>query len=226
MAVAISAPGNLAKRCRRCLVFETGYSATTATRSMLLSPNPATSKGRVPAVGMKKTECTPAESYCGRMSAMNIRRVVEGDRADWARMRHALWPGSLSDHEIEVRNHFETAAAAPIVFVAEARAGWSASWSWTFASTTRLRLVTGAVHRRLVCRAGNPDAWHRAGTCHCGRGLVARGGLSRDRQRRGHQQRRQPRGPRRARFRGSRARRLLWAGDLAEGTKQLKGRLG
>ena len=35
-------------------------------------------------------------------------------------MRHALWPGSLSDHEIEIRNHFETAAAAPIVFVAEA----------------------------------------------------------------------------------------------------------
>ena len=54
------------------------------------------------------------------MSAMNIRQVLERDRADWARMRHALWPGSLSDHEIEVRNHFETAAAAPIVFVAEA----------------------------------------------------------------------------------------------------------
>ena len=54
------------------------------------------------------------------MSAMNIRQVVESDRADWARMRHALWPGSLSDHEIEVRNHFATAAAAPIVFVAEA----------------------------------------------------------------------------------------------------------
>src|SRR5580765_1772979 len=33
-------------RCRRCLLFEAGYSATTASRSMLLSPNPATSNGR------------------------------------------------------------------------------------------------------------------------------------------------------------------------------------
>lgn len=50
---------------------------------------------------------------------MNIRQVVERDRADCARMRQALWQGSLSDHEIEVHNHFETSAAAPIVFVAE-----------------------------------------------------------------------------------------------------------
>jgi len=53
-------------------------------------------------------------------SDVTIRHAVEGDRADWVRRRDALWPGSLSDHEAESRQHFERAEVVPIVFVAEA----------------------------------------------------------------------------------------------------------
>ena len=49
-----------------------------------------------------------------------IREIVESDRSDWVRMRHALWPGSLSDHEEETRTFFEKRLKAPVVFVAEA----------------------------------------------------------------------------------------------------------
>jgi len=51
---------------------------------------------------------------------MTIREIVESDRLDWARLREALWPGSLSDHDIETRKYFETVRQLPIVFVAEA----------------------------------------------------------------------------------------------------------
>lgn len=50
---------------------------------------------------------------------MKIRRIVEAERADWVRMREALWPGSLSDHEEETRQHFQKRLEAPLVFVAE-----------------------------------------------------------------------------------------------------------
>ena len=51
---------------------------------------------------------------------MRIRRIVESDRRDWVRLREALWPGSLADHDEETRNFFEKGLAAPVVFVAEA----------------------------------------------------------------------------------------------------------
>ena len=50
---------------------------------------------------------------------MRIREIVESDRADWVRLREALWPGSLSDHDAETRNYFEEPPKEPIVFVAE-----------------------------------------------------------------------------------------------------------
>ena len=50
---------------------------------------------------------------------MKIRNIVAADRADWVRLRDALWPGCLSDHEAETRQYFENRLAAPIVFVAE-----------------------------------------------------------------------------------------------------------
>ena len=50
---------------------------------------------------------------------MTIREIVESDRADWVRLRDALWPGSLSDHDAETRTYFETSRIAPIVLVAE-----------------------------------------------------------------------------------------------------------
>ena len=54
-----------------------------------------------------------------RRAGVTIRQAVERDRADWVRLRDALWPGSLSDHEAETRQHFERAEDVPVVFVAE-----------------------------------------------------------------------------------------------------------
>jgi aminoglycoside 6'-N-acetyltransferase I len=48
-----------------------------------------------------------------------IRKIAEGDRPDWVRMREALWPGSLSDHEAETTRYFEAHLDLPIVFVAQ-----------------------------------------------------------------------------------------------------------
>jgi aminoglycoside 6'-N-acetyltransferase I len=50
---------------------------------------------------------------------MTIREIVESDRPDWARLRDALWPGSLSDHDVETRKYFESRLELPIVFVAD-----------------------------------------------------------------------------------------------------------
>jgi aminoglycoside 6'-N-acetyltransferase I len=50
---------------------------------------------------------------------LEIREIGERDRTEWVRMRNALWPGSLFDHEVETRKHFETPRTAPIVLVAE-----------------------------------------------------------------------------------------------------------
>lgn len=50
---------------------------------------------------------------------MKIREIVEGDRADWVRLREGLWPGSLSDHDAETREYFENQPEGPIVLVAE-----------------------------------------------------------------------------------------------------------
>jgi aminoglycoside 6'-N-acetyltransferase I len=49
---------------------------------------------------------------------MTIRAICESDRAEWVRLREALWPGSLSDHEAETQKHFEQPHTAAI-FVAE-----------------------------------------------------------------------------------------------------------
>lgn len=50
---------------------------------------------------------------------MTIRKIVVSDRGDWVRLRDALWPGSLSDHNAETRSYFEDRPETPIVFVAE-----------------------------------------------------------------------------------------------------------
>ena len=51
---------------------------------------------------------------------MTIREIVESDRLEWVRMRHALWPGSLSDHEAETQQYFSERSQFPTVLVAEA----------------------------------------------------------------------------------------------------------
>jgi hypothetical protein len=60
IAVAIWPPGSRVTRCKRCFEFEAGNSATTASRSTLLRPKPATSNGRAAAAGMLKDRRTPA----------------------------------------------------------------------------------------------------------------------------------------------------------------------
>jgi aminoglycoside 6'-N-acetyltransferase I len=53
-------------------------------------------------------------------SLVTIREIVERDRGHWVRLREALWPGSLSDHDDETRKYFEKRPPAPVIFVAEA----------------------------------------------------------------------------------------------------------
>ena len=50
---------------------------------------------------------------------MKIREIVESDQGEWVRMRDALWPGSLSDHDTEARQYFEKRFRTPVIFVAE-----------------------------------------------------------------------------------------------------------
>ncbi len=50
---------------------------------------------------------------------MTIREILESDRGDWVRLRDALWPGSLPDHQAETRAYFEQRATTPIVLIAE-----------------------------------------------------------------------------------------------------------
>lgn len=50
---------------------------------------------------------------------VTVREITETDRPDWVRLRDALWPGSLSDHDEETRKYFATRSSAMIVFVAE-----------------------------------------------------------------------------------------------------------
>src|SRR5262245_20095867 len=50
---------------------------------------------------------------------MTIREIRESDRSDWVRLRDALWPGSLWDHDVETLKYFEHRASALIVLVAE-----------------------------------------------------------------------------------------------------------
>jgi aminoglycoside 6'-N-acetyltransferase I len=54
------------------------------------------------------------------MQGVIIREIVADDRPDWVRLRTALWPGSLSDHDAETRQYFDTRRQTPVVFVAQA----------------------------------------------------------------------------------------------------------
>lgn len=50
---------------------------------------------------------------------IHIREAVDCDRTEWLRMRNALWPGSLTEHDIETQRYFATAARPPLTFIAE-----------------------------------------------------------------------------------------------------------
>jgi len=51
-----------------------------------------------------------------------IREIIESDRCEWVRLRNALWPGSLQDHDEETRTFFEKRLKVPVVFVAQVEA--------------------------------------------------------------------------------------------------------
>ena len=53
------------------------------------------------------------------MVEVRVREIVEGDRSDWLRLRAALWPGALSDHDAETRRYFTESQRPFIVFVAD-----------------------------------------------------------------------------------------------------------
>jgi aminoglycoside 6'-N-acetyltransferase I len=50
---------------------------------------------------------------------MIIRKITEQDRSEWARLRDALWPGSLDAHEKETQAYFASKSTSPVVFVGE-----------------------------------------------------------------------------------------------------------
>jgi aminoglycoside 6'-N-acetyltransferase I len=50
---------------------------------------------------------------------MKVREIVAEDRLEWVRMREALWPGSLSDHDVETQRYFEQREVWPCILVAE-----------------------------------------------------------------------------------------------------------
>ena len=54
---------------------------------------------------------------------MKVRAVTSNDRAEWTRMRTALWPESPEDHPIEIARFLAKPDPSVAVFVAEDRNG-------------------------------------------------------------------------------------------------------
>ena len=50
---------------------------------------------------------------------IQIREANDCDRPAWLRMRNALWPGSLADHDVETQRYFATDTRPPLTFIAE-----------------------------------------------------------------------------------------------------------
>jgi aminoglycoside 6'-N-acetyltransferase I len=50
---------------------------------------------------------------------VRIRRIVDADRPEWVRMRHALWPDENDTHDPETRKYFEEGGRTGPVFVAD-----------------------------------------------------------------------------------------------------------
>jgi aminoglycoside 6'-N-acetyltransferase I len=51
--------------------------------------------------------------------AIQIKDALAGDRAEWLRMRNALWPGSLADHDVETQRYFARDTRPPLTLIAE-----------------------------------------------------------------------------------------------------------
>lgn len=50
---------------------------------------------------------------------MKIREATPQDRADWFRMREALWPDSFADHDLDTQRFFDRPDERMRTFVAE-----------------------------------------------------------------------------------------------------------
>ena len=50
---------------------------------------------------------------------VKVREVRLGDREEWLRMREALWPDSLADHDADTRRYFDAPEVGRVTFVAE-----------------------------------------------------------------------------------------------------------
>jgi len=48
-----------------------------------------------------------------------VREIVASERSDWLRMRNALWPGSLTDHDAETQRYFDERNDRAVTYVAE-----------------------------------------------------------------------------------------------------------
>jgi aminoglycoside 6'-N-acetyltransferase I len=55
----------------------------------------------------------------GSQSLVIIREIVAADRSSWCRLRDALWPGSLTDHDVETQLYFERPHGQLVVYIAE-----------------------------------------------------------------------------------------------------------
>lgn len=55
--------------------------------------------------------------------SMRVREATPDDKGDWLRMRSELWPGSLSDHEADIRRYFDEPDERMRTFVAEGESG-------------------------------------------------------------------------------------------------------
>jgi aminoglycoside 6'-N-acetyltransferase I len=54
---------------------------------------------------------------------MRVREVTAADRPEWLRMRIALWPDSLADHDADTKRFFEARDERNRTFVAEDEGG-------------------------------------------------------------------------------------------------------
>ena len=54
-----------------------------------------------------------------RRLRVTVREIVKRDRSDWLRMRNALWPDSLPDHDAETQRYFDERDDQAVTFVAE-----------------------------------------------------------------------------------------------------------
>lgn len=53
------------------------------------------------------------------MNFYPVRKISLADRADWLRMREALWPGALSSHDAETLRYFEEPDPQKLTLIAD-----------------------------------------------------------------------------------------------------------